>query len=163
MGDRRGLRRLRVRVEGEDRVALTHGHAEQRRPQVQARLDEPQQVLPLPHPVQRHVDVVAAARGVQATRDVGAAGAFDEPVDVEEEILEGAVENGAPDLRLVQRVERVAQSPRVPGRHDPPLREHDQVRVVDGDQRGEEEPLRVLEVLVEDRRDVLGGEAHASV
>ena len=46
---------------------------------------------PLPHPVHRHVDVVPAARGVQAAGDVLAAAAGDQPLEIEEQILVGAV------------------------------------------------------------------------
>jgi hypothetical protein len=41
----------------------------------------------LPHPVHRHVDVVAAARRVQASGAFLTAGAGDQTVDVEKQIL----------------------------------------------------------------------------
>src|SRR5687767_958888 len=48
----------------------------------------------------------------------------------------------------------------VGGGHDPAVRKHDEMGVVDGHQRREKQRLRVLEVLVEDVRHVFRIEPH---
>ena len=50
--------------------------------------------LPLAHPIHRHVDVVARSGGVKATCSVFAGSRDDQPLDVEEEVLAGAVVPG---------------------------------------------------------------------
>ena len=85
------LRRLRVRVRREDRFAMAIGEIDQRRPQIEHAQRQRGDELALPHPVHRHVDVVAAARGVQPAGDVVAAGVADQPLDEEEQVLAGAV------------------------------------------------------------------------
>ncbi len=82
----------------------------------------------------------------------------DQALDVEEEILAGAVVRSLPDRVLRDRVERLAHRVRVLRRDDALRRQHHQVRVVDRHQRREEQRLGVLEVLVEDVGDVLGSE-----
>ena len=68
--DGRRLRALRVGVHREHRVPVRVDQFEQRAPQLEARGQKPEDELALPHPVHRHVDVVAAARGVQPAGDV---------------------------------------------------------------------------------------------
>jgi hypothetical protein len=160
VGDRRRLRRLRVRVRRENRVAMRGGQIEQRRAQLDRRMQQRQDVLALPYPIHRHVDVVAAARGVQTTGDVLAAGGDEQAIDEEEEILTGAVVRRAADVGNRNRIERLADRSRVARGDDAAVREHDQVRVVNRHQRREEQRLRVLEVVVEDVRHVFRIEAH---
>ena len=80
--DGRRLRRLRVRVRRENRLARARSarssRARRRPPPLST---TPQDHLPLPHPVHRHVDVVARARGVQPAGDLRAARLGDQPLD----------------------------------------------------------------------------------
>ena len=154
------LRRLRVRVRREDVLAVAAGQIEQHLAQRERRLEHREHQLPLLHPVHRHVDVVARARGVEAAGHLLAAGGNDQPIDVEEQVLVGAVVGDAADVLGRNRVERGADGPRVRARHDPLLGEHHEMRVVDPHQRPEELGLGVLEVLVEDALHVLGGKSH---
>ena len=73
MRDGARLRRLRVRVRSEHRVAMPIRQIDERGSQIEHARGQQRDELPLPHPVHRHVDVVAAARGVQAAGDVIAA------------------------------------------------------------------------------------------
>jgi hypothetical protein len=155
------LRRLGMGVGGEHRCAMPGGQLDQRGAQFQRRLDDGRDELPLPHPVHRHVDVVAAARGVQAAGDVLAARGDQQPFDVEEQILAGAVVRRLPDFRHRDRVERIAQAPGVRLTDDPALGEHHQVRIVDRHQRRQEQRLGVFEILVEDLGDVRRIELHS--
>ena len=91
MGNRRRLRALGVRVDGEDRLAVPIGKIEQRAAQIEGRGGEAEHELALPHPVHRHVDVVAAARRVEPSGGILAAGLRNQTLDVEEEIFVGAV------------------------------------------------------------------------
>ena len=75
--------------------------------------DQVEHALALPHPVHRHVDVVAASRRVQPSGDVLAARFDDQSIDVEEEILVGAVVDDLPHLVLAHAVERHANGMRV--------------------------------------------------
>ena len=138
---------------------MAAGEIEQRAAQIEARRQQRQNQLPLPHPVHRHVDVVAAARRVQPPGDVLSARGDDQALDVEKQILAAAVERRAADLVLRHAVERHAERVRVSGGDDVRRGEHHQVGVVDLHQRREEERLRVLEVLVEHVLDVLGSES----
>ena len=97
MRDRGRLRRLRMRVEREDGLTVLPGQLDQGPPQAEARRQHGQDAEPLPHPVHRHVDVVAAPGGVQAPGDGLAAAPDEQAVDVEEQVLAGAVERGAAD------------------------------------------------------------------
>ena len=85
------LRRLGMGVGGEDGVAVLRGQAQQRSRSPWPASDERQDHLPLLHPVHRHVDVVARARGVQPAGGLFAAAFDDQTLDEEEEILAGAV------------------------------------------------------------------------
>ena len=152
-----------MRVNGEDRVAVAIDHAQERPPELEGRGEQSQNELALAHPVHRHVDVVAAARRVQAAGDVVAARADDHPFDIEEQIFTAGIVFRAAELVLGDRVERRAQRMRVGGRHDALLGQHDQMRVVNRHQRREELPFRVLEVLVEDAGHVLRGKRHGGV
>ena len=160
--DGAGLRRLRVGVRGEHGLAVPLRDVDHRGPQGVGRLEQVQDPRPLPDPVHRHVDVVAAAGGVQAPRHLVAARLDDEVFDVEEEVLARLVELHATHVGFRDAVQGVSQGGRVGGRDDALLGEHHQVRVVDRQQRREEQRLRVLEVLVEDVSDVFGRELHGS-
>ena len=98
MRDGRGLRRLRVGVRGEHRLAVLAGEVEQRPAQPRDSLEHAEDHLPLLHPVHRHVDVVARPRRVQPARGLLAAGLHDEPLDVEEQVLARAVVGRAPNV-----------------------------------------------------------------
>ena len=89
--DRRRLRRLGVGVRAVDGVLVAVGQHQQRLAQVERRRRHRRDELALPHPVHRHVDVVAAARGVQAAGDVFVARLLDQALDVEEQVFVGAV------------------------------------------------------------------------
>ena len=136
------------------------GEIEQRAPQVERRREQAEDELALPHPVHRHVDVVAAARRVQTARHVVAARGDDEAFDVEEQILVRAVVRDLPHVVLRDRVERGANRVGVGRRDDAAIGQHHQVCVVNRHQRREKQRLGVFEVLVEDVGDVFGGEAH---
>ena len=100
MGDRRRLRRLRVRQRGEQRLAVAIGQlrsSASRRSNVASTSDEDE--LPLPQPVHRHVDVVAAARGVQPAGRVLAARLDDQPLDVKEQVLAACRRRASPARR----------------------------------------------------------------
>ena len=114
--DRRRLRRLRVRVRAVDRFGVALGQRDQRLAQVHRRFGEPGDRLPLTHPVHRHRQVVAAARGVQPAGDVLAAGLVDQPLDVEEQVLVGAVVEHFAHAIEGDAVERVAERARVRAR-----------------------------------------------
>ena len=58
------------------------------------------------------------------------------------------------------RVERVADRPGVGRGDDAAVGEHDEMRVVNRQERRQEQRLRILEVLVEDLRDVFRIEPH---
>jgi hypothetical protein len=158
--DRGRLRPLRVGVDGENRFAVRVDEAEQRGAQGEARRGQAEDELALAHPVHRHVDVVARARGVQPAGDVLAAGLDDQPLDVKEQVLVAAVVLDLANRVLRHPVERHPQRVRRLARHDALRLEHHQVRVVDGHQRRQQQRLGVFEVFVEDVGDVLGGEAH---
>ncbi len=96
--DGRRLRRLRVRVRGEHRVAVQRRQIHQARPQLERRRDERRDELALPHAVHRHVDVIAAARRVQPPGDVLAARPDQQALDVEEQILARPVVRRGPDV-----------------------------------------------------------------
>ena len=132
------------------------------RAQIERRAGEREDELALPHPVHRHVDVVAAARRVEPAGGVLAARLDDQALDVKEQILAGAVVRAPPQIVVLRHgVERRRGSRGRPRAETMPLRgEHHQVRVVDRHQRREEQRLRVLEVLVEHVGDVLGREGH---
>ena len=135
------------------------GDAAQRRAQRQRGVEQVEDEAALPHAVHRHVDVVAAAGGVQPPGHVaGALG--DQPLDEEEQILAGSVVRRAANRVAAHRGEGVADAARRRPRDDVLLGEHHQVGAMDRQQRLEEQRLGVLEVLVEDGVDVFGGEGH---
>ena len=119
--------------------------------------------LPLRHPVHRHVDVVARARGVQASRGIVTAAADNQPFEVEKQIFVGAVVLDLAHVVDVDAVERPADRRRFLLADDALVREHDEVRVVDRHQRLEKLRLGVFEVFVEDDANVVGREFHATV
>ena len=84
MGDGRRLCPLRVRVYGEDGLAVPVGEIEQRLSQIECRRRQPENELALPHPVHRHVDVVAAPRRVESSGRIFAAPVHNQTLDVEE-------------------------------------------------------------------------------
>ena len=86
--------------------------------------------------------------------------ADDQPLDVEEQVLVGAVVLHLAHRVEIDGVERRGKRARRPPAHDALLGEHHQMRVVNRHQRREELRLGVLEVLVEDAGDVVGRELH---
>ena len=105
----RGLRRLRVRVRGKDGLAVPVGEIDQGRAQLEHTRRQQRHELALPHPIHRHVDVVAAARGVQPAGDVLAAGVAEQPLDEEEQVLARAVVRDTADRVERDAVESVLQ------------------------------------------------------
>jgi hypothetical protein len=89
--DGRRLRRLGMRVGRKDILAVAFREIEEHAPEPRSRLDHPEDHLALPHPVHRHVDVVARSGGMETARSLFARGVDDQPLDVEEEVLAGAV------------------------------------------------------------------------
>ena len=152
----RRLRRLRVRVRGEDRLAISIGQRNQRPPERQRAVDHREDPQTLRHAVHRHVDVVAGARRVQAAGGVLAAARDDQPLDVEEEVLVGPVVGDLADLVLRDPVQRRPDRRRLVARHDLLLGQHHEMRVLDRHERHEQQRLGVLEVFVEDKADVVG-------
>jgi hypothetical protein len=157
---RHHLCRLRVRVRAVNRVDVLRGQAEQRRTQPQDAVAEGGDAVALPHAIGGHRDVVAAARRVQAPGHLLAGGFGDEVLEVEEQVLVGAIEGHLHDRGGGDAVERRAQHAGVALRHDVALGEHHQVRVVDVHERRQQVGLGVLEVVGEYVGDVLGGKAH---
>ncbi len=88
----RRLRALRVRVHRENRLAVRSARSSSDRAQVERSPQQVEDQLALPHPVHRHVDVVAAARRVQPSGDILAAAIRDQAIHVEEQVLALAVE-----------------------------------------------------------------------
>jgi hypothetical protein len=158
--DGRWLRRLRVGVHREDSLAMPLGQVDQGPPQRDRALDQAEDAVALAHPVQRHVDVVAAARRVEAAGDVGAAGLLDDALGVEKQILVGAVVDDRADVVFVDGVERRPDGVRIVARDDALVGEHHQVRVMHRDHRREQELLGVFEVVVEDVPDIFRRESH---
>ena len=156
----RGLRGLRMCVHRHHGVAMLLGDVEQAVPQRQHTLMKCQDELPLPHPVHRHVDVVAAPRGVQAPGDIVAARGDEQSLHVEKQVLVAAVVGDLPDLVHVDAVEGQPELVGVCRPDDRPVRQHHQVRVVNRHQRRDKQPLGVLEVLVENVLDVFRREPH---
>src|SRR6185436_16549956 len=101
-----------------------------------------------------------AARRMEPAGGVLSALPDDQPFQIEEQIFIRAVVFQIADLVLRDRIERVANRPRVGRGHDAAIGEHHQVGVVDRHERREKEPLGVLEVFVEYAGDVLGREPH---
>ena len=91
VGDGRDLGRLRVGVRGEHGVAVPTGQIEERAAQLRDAIEHPENHLPLLYPVHRHVDVVAGSGSMQPAGCVFAARLHDQPFDVEEQVLAGAV------------------------------------------------------------------------
>ena len=131
----RRLRRLGVSVRPVYGGGVTLGKREERVTQVECGDRQRDNELPVPHPVHRHVDVVAAARRVQAAGHVFVAGLLDQPLDIEEQVFVGAVVEHFADAVEGDAVERVAESPGISARNDAALRQHHQVGVVDRHQR----------------------------
>ena len=159
----RGLRRLGVRVRGHHRLEVLAGEVEQAGAQGEHAFVHRQDELPLAHPVHRHVDVVAAAGGVQPAGDLFAAGRGQQALDVEEEVLVGAVVGDVRDVVDRDGVQGFADASRVRRSDDRAVGEHRQVRVVNRHQGRDKLPLGVLEVLVEDVGDVFGGKTHRGI
>ena len=67
---------------------------------------------------------------------------------------------GLADAVRIDGIEAVAQRAGVVAGHDAAISEHDQMSVVDREERIEEERFCVLEILTEDARHVLGSEGH---
>ena len=160
MSDRRRLGRLRMRVRGKHRLAVLRGEIDERLAEGQRGAGEHGDELALPHPVHRHVDVVAAAGDPEPARHVVAAPHDEQTVDVEEQVFARMVVRRALDISKRDGIERVAQGARIGRADDVLLAQHHQVRVMDGDQRREKQSLRVLEVLAQHPRDVFGIESH---
>ena len=136
-------------MHGEHGLAMTAREVEQRAPQLEAGGHQSEDELPLPHPVHRHVDVVrgfARCAGVPPTSSPHACD--DEPLDVKEQILAGAVVGDAADVGLgdANRVRRAARCASA-GETMSLSRQHDEMGVVNRHQRREEQLLRVFEVL----------------
>jgi hypothetical protein len=158
--DGRRLGRLRVGVRCEHGLAMRVGQFDQDAPERQRSIDDVEHHLPLQHAVHGHVDVVARPRRVQTARDVGSTCLRDQPFDIKEEILAGPVEGCRANVVQHDSVECLPNPVTFVSSHDAALREHHEMRVVDGHERHEELGLRVLEVFVEDETDVLGRERH---
>ena len=115
-----------------------------------AGIDQFERLYPQVETVDRDVDVIAAARRVQAAGDVRvAAGGRDLALQVEKQILDAAVIPGVPDRLEIEAVDRSEDRPGVGGSDDPLLGEHDRVRPVDREVVIEEEALRVGEAIRE--------------
>ena len=133
--------------------------------QLERRGHQAKHKLALPHPIHRHVDVVARASGVQPPRHVlssGTARFNDQALDVEEEIFIRAVVLDTPDIVERNRVERVANRPAVRFGNNALLDQHHQMGVVDRHHRREEKLFGVFEVFVQDAADVFRREAHVT-
>ena len=87
-------------------------------------------------------------------------GLVDQPLDVEEEVLVGAVVVDFAHAIEGDAVERVAKGARLLRRDDAFFRQHHQVRVVDRHQRRKQQLLGILEIVVENLRDVFRRELH---
>jgi len=156
------LRRLGVRVERQDRVPVLPGEPDEGLPQGEARAQHGQHAPPLPHPVHRHVDVVAAAGRVEAAGD-GVAAAFDEQaIDIEEQVLARTVELRPAGVLDVDGVQAVAQGAGILAGHDAPVREHHEMGRAGSPATGREQRLGVVEVLAKDAVDVLGCKGHGA-
>ena len=118
--------------------------------------------LPLPHPVHRHVDVVAAAGDAEPARDVVAARL--DRADARRRRT-GLRTHGRTAATSTSDKRDGVEARRASARASAALTmsccaQHHQVRVVNRDERREEESLRVLEVLAQHSRDVFGIERH---
>jgi len=160
MRDGRGLRGLSMRECGEYGRGVPRGLVQEHGTQVLRRVEERQDEPALPHPVHRHVDVVAAARGVQAAGGFLSARGGEQPLDEKEQVLARAVVGRAANVVLRNRCERLAEHPSVGRRDDAAGGQHHEVGVMDGEQWRQEQRLRILEVLVENLRDVLRMKHH---
>ena len=138
------------------------GEVQQRPAQREGRGEQAEDQLALPHPVHRHVDVVARARRVQPARHVIAAGLDDQALDVEEQVLVGAVVGDLPDRVLRHAVQGIAQGAGFAGGDDPLRREHHEVRVVDRHHRREQLSLGILEIFVENAGHIFRRKLHHS-
>ncbi|MEI9973238.1 MAG: hypothetical protein WDO73_15045 [Ignavibacteriota bacterium] len=103
-----GLRPLRVGVDGEDGVAMAPREVEQNGAEFQAGMEDFQDGFALAHAIHRHVDVVAAAGGVESPGGDLSAAPGDELRYLVEEILAAAIEGCLADCLLRHRIERVA-------------------------------------------------------
>src|SRR5439155_6308626 len=81
-------------------------------------------------------------------------------IDVEEEVLAAAVKPRAADIRGGDRIEAGAKGAGVGRRDDGAIGKHDEVRVMNREQRREEQLFGVLEILIEDVLDVFGCKRH---
>jgi hypothetical protein len=133
---------------------------QQRLAQIQRRLQEIQRELPLPHPIHRHVDVVAAARGVQTAGDGVSRGLHEQTVDVEEQVFVRAVVANVADAILVDRVERRPNRAGVRLRHNPALGQHHEVGVMNRKERADEKSFRIFEIVSEYGPHVLRRKFH---
>src|SRR5665213_4637483 len=97
---------------------------------------------------------------MQPPRHLVSAGADQQALDVEEEILVGAVVLEIAQVLLRDGVERAANRMRIRRRDDAAISQHHQVRIVNRHERRKKERLGVLEVFVEYAGDVLGCESH---
>jgi len=149
-----------VGVRAVDRVLVAIAEGDQRVAQIERGRGQDRDELAVPHPVHRHVDVVAAARGVQTAGNVLAARTNQEALDVEEQILARAVVGRALDGLDRDAVECRADRARVGRGNDAAVGEHDEMCVVNRQERRQEQRLRILEVLVEDLRNVFRIEPH---
>jgi hypothetical protein len=149
VGDGAGLRALVCACGGRGWCRGAVGEVQQRPAQREGRGGQAEDQLPLPHPVHRHVDVVARARRVQAARHVVAAGLDHQALDVEEQVLVGAVVGDLPNRVLRHAVQGIAQGAGFAGGDDSLRVSITRWRVVNRHQRRQQELLRVLEVLVQ--------------
>ncbi len=97
---------------------------------------------------------------MQPAGDVVSTRVHDQTLDVEEQILVGAVVREIAHVVLRDGVERGANGMGIGGGHDAAIGQHHQMRVVNRHERREEELLGVLEIFVEYVGDVLGCERH---
>ncbi len=94
------LRPLGVSVDGEDGFAMTCRKGQQRTAQIERGGEKIEDALALAHAVHRHIDIVAAARGVQAAGDILAASGGYQTLDMEEEVFASAVVGRHADVFL---------------------------------------------------------------
>ena len=100
-------------VRAVDRGGVALGQREQRLTQIQRGARQPGNELPMPHPVHRHVDVVAAAGRVQTAGDFLVARLLDQALDIEEQVFVGAVVEDFADALEGDAVEGGAERPRI--------------------------------------------------
>ncbi len=157
------LRALRVRVHGENGFGMPRGESQERPPQIQSGAQQRKDELALTHAVHRHIDVVAAARGMQASGNVLSAGRYQQTLDIEIKIFGLAVVGCVTQFIERNRIERFPNDVCVEERNDVLRRQHHEMRVVNRHQRMQEERFGVFEIVVENGTDVLRSEPRQAI